>query len=122
MFVGTRSFLHAPKDRLSYIIYATPASNSTKISIGITSQYQEFQDVFEKKNVDTLPEHHPYDCSIDLQERTQLPFGPIYSLLQNKLLEFKEYIEKNLVENFIRHSKSPIRALILFVKKKDGSL
>ena len=85
-------------------------------------QYQEFQDVFEKKNVDTLPKHRSYDCSIDLQEGTQPPFGPIYSLSQNELIEFKEYIEENLAKNFIQHSKSPARAPILFVKKKDGSL
>ena len=32
------------------------------------------------------------------------------------------YIDENLAKNFIHHSKSPARAPILFVKKKDGSL
>jgi hypothetical protein len=33
-----------------------------------------------------------------------------------------EYIDENLTNGFIRHSKSLTSALILFVKKKDGSL
>ncbi len=34
----------------------------------------------------------------------------------------KKYIDKNLEKGFIQHSKSPANVLILFVKKKDGSL
>jgi len=52
----------------------------------------------------------------------QPPFGPIYSLSQNELAALRDYLDENLAKNFIRHSKSPARAPILFVKKKDGSL
>jgi hypothetical protein len=34
----------------------------------------------------------------------------------------KNYIEENLAKNFIRNSKSPASAPMLFVKKKDESL
>ena len=34
----------------------------------------------------------------------------------------RTYIEENLENGFIRHSKSPAGAPIFFVKKKDGSL
>ena len=37
-------------------------------------------------------------------------------------MTLKEYIDENLPKKFIRHSKSPAGASILFVKKKDGSL
>ncbi len=83
---------------------------------------QRLKDVFEKKNDDTLPKHQPYDCMIDLEEATQAPFGPIYNLLQDKLVAFHEYIDENFEKGFIQHSKSLVNALILFVKKKDGSL
>ena len=69
-----------------------------------------------------LPQHRPYNCGIDLQEGTQPPFGPIYSLSQNKLAALREYLDENLAKNIIRHLKSPAGAPILFVKKKDGSL
>jgi hypothetical protein len=39
------------------------------------SKYKDFQDMFDKKNVDHLPEHWPYDCSIDLQEGVNPPLA-----------------------------------------------
>ena len=39
-----------------------------------------------------------------------------------EVLILKEYIEENLAEGFIRHFSSPAGALLLFVKKSDGSL
>ena len=78
--------------------------------------------MFQKKNANILPEHRPYDCAIELEEGAQPPFGPIYNLSQTELAELRKYINENLAKNFIRHSKSPAGAPILFVKKKDGSL
>jgi len=69
-----------------------------------------------------LLQHQPFDCVIDLQEGAQPPFGPIYNLSLTKLVELRQYINKNLAKNFIRHSKSKAGPPILFVKKKDGSL
>lgn len=37
-------------------------------------------------------------------------------------MELWKYIDENLAKNFNRHSKSPTRAPILFLKKKDDSL
>jgi len=34
----------------------------------------------------------------------------------------KEFIDKNLTNGFIHSTSSPHEALVLFVKKKDGSL
>ena len=104
------------------MIYANSIIESNEKSSGLPDRYKEYQDVFEKKNADMLPQHQSYDCGIDLQEGTQPQFGPIYSLSQNKLVALREYLDENLVKNFIQHSKSPARAPILFVKKKDGSL
>jgi hypothetical protein len=53
-------------------------------------------------------------------EGTQPPFGPIYNLSQNELAMLCEYIDENLGNRFIRHSKSLVGALILIVKRKDG--
>ena len=82
----------------------------------------EFGDVFEKNNVDRLPEHRPYDCPIDLHEGVSPPFGPIYGLSEPELQALLTYLDENLEKGFIQPSKSPTRAPILFVKKKYGSL
>ncbi len=44
-------------------------------------QYQDYKDIFEKKNANALLEHRPYDYAIDLEEGMQPLFGPIYNLL-----------------------------------------
>ena len=51
----------------------------------LLSKYEDFWDVFEKKNVDRLPEHGPYNCLIDLQDDVSPPFGPIYGLSEPEL-------------------------------------
>ncbi len=72
----------------------------------IPSQYKEIKDVFEKKNVETLPKHYPYDCIINLEEGTQFPFELIYNLSQDELIVFCEYIDENLEKGLICHFKS----------------
>lgn len=122
LFIGARAFMKEAKHNTPLVIFATPTYQDATPTFGIPKQYEGFEDVFEKKNADMLPEHRPYDCAIDLHEGMQPPFGPIYNLSQTELAELRKYIDENLAKNFIRHSKSPAGAPILFVKKKDGSL
>jgi hypothetical protein len=67
-----------------------------------------------------LPKHRLYDCTIDLQDGAQPPFGPIYNLSQNELSALKDCIKENLAKNFkfIRHLKYFVGAPIFFEKKK----
>lgn len=122
LIVGARAFIRAAKVGTSFAIYATPIKEDCKSGVELPVQYEDFTDVFEKKKADVLPDHRPYDCAIDLQNGAQPPFGPIYNLSKNELDELRKYIDENLKKNFIRHSKSPAGAPILFVKKKDGTL
>jgi len=41
----------------AFLIYVLPSSNVKPHPLEIPSQYQEFKDVFKKKNVGTLPKH-----------------------------------------------------------------
>jgi hypothetical protein len=68
LFIGARAFIRAAKTCTPFAIYATPVSRKTTTSTNIPIQCKEFQDVFEKKNADILPEHRPYNCAIDLQK------------------------------------------------------
>ncbi|KAH7405600.1 hypothetical protein KP509_15G077200 [Ceratopteris richardii] len=122
-YVRAKAFIHAVRKEPTYMIYAIPAKESEKDDpVQLPNQYKGFEDVFEKKNADILPEHRPYDCPIDLQEGAQPPFGPIYILSPEELTELRKNIDENLAKGFIKHSKSQARAPILFVKKKDGTL
>jgi hypothetical protein len=59
--------------------------------------YKEYYDVFGKKNKNMFLQYRLYDCAIDLQENTQLPFGPQSILyLKTNLLPFKNTLMKIL--------------------------
>jgi hypothetical protein len=64
------------------------------------TKYQNYKNVFEKENVNILPQQWPYNCAIALQESMQPPFGPIYNLPQNELLNYKLI----LIEIFSKNS------------------
>jgi hypothetical protein len=74
LVVGARAFMRVAKKGTTFAIYATSIAESIKGPEALPTRYNEYQDVFEKKNVDLLPQHRPYNCAIDLQEGTQLSF------------------------------------------------
>ncbi len=89
----------------------------------VLSEYADFADVLSQKLTVKLPEHTGInDHAIELVDDWQPPYGPIYSLGPMELETLKAYIKNNLVNGFIRPSKSPAGAFILFDKKSDGSL
>ena len=86
-------------------------------------KYSDFADVFSEKSANVSPERTGVnEHAIKLEKSKQPPYGPIYSLRPVELETFKTYIETNLANGFIRASKSPAGALILFVRKPDGSI
>ena len=102
-------------------------ANSTKLAetsdlSNVPFEYHEFANVFSKTKAEVLSSHHPYDLKINLEEGAQPPVGSIYSLSTSEQKALKEFIEKNLNTGFIQPTLSLHSALVLFIKKKDGSL
>jgi len=102
-------------------------ANSAKLAktpdlSNILSKYHKFANIFSKTKAETLSPHHPYDLKINLEENAQPLVGPIYSLSASEQEALKEFIEENLNTGFIRPISSLYSALVLFIKKKDGSL
>ena len=87
----------------------------------VPSEYHKFTDVFSKTKAEVLTSHCSYDYQINLEEGAQPPVSPIYSLWASEQEALKEFIKKNLNTDFIQPT-SLHSALVLFVKKKDGSL
>ena len=46
----------------------------------------------------------------------------LYQLNQNELVELKRQLTKLFARGYVKPSKSPSRALVLFVSKKSGQL
>ena len=102
-------------------------TNSTKLAeapdlSNIPSKYHEFANIFSKTKAEVLAPRWPYDLKINLEEGTQLPVSPIYSLSAFEQKALKKFIEKDLNMGFIWPTLSLHSAPVLFIKKKDGSL
>jgi len=98
------------------------ASEYDSLRPQVPETYHKYLDVFSKKKAVTLPPRRPYDHSIDLEDGTSPPFGPIYSLSEVEQIALRTFLDENLANEFIRPSQSSAGAPILFIKKKDGSL
>ena len=83
-------------------------------------EYSNYSNVFSAKNVAKLPENTGMNKhAIELEKSKQFIFEFIYSLRLVELETLKTYIKINLANSFIRLSKFPARALILFDRKPN---
>lgn len=78
--------------------------------------------VFNAQLAGQTPLNTEYDHAIELEEGKTPPNLPIYNLSRRELEILREYLENALEKGWVRHSKSPAGAPILFVPKADGTL
>jgi len=86
-------------------------ANSTKLAetpdlSNVPSKYYEFTDIFSKTKARVLAPHYSYDFQINLEEGTQPPVCPIYSLSASKKKTLKEFIQVFLNTSFIQPTSS----------------
>ena len=81
----------------------------------------EFEDVFPEE-LPELPPQREIDFGIELIPGTQPISKAPYRMAPTELKELKLQLDELLQKGFIRPSVSPWGALVLFVKKKDGTL
>lgn len=85
-------------------------------------EYSNFLDVISLELVAELSKHIEInEYTINLINNKQSPYQLMYSLNSIWLETLKMYMELNLVYNYIKTSKSPIDAPILFVQKLQVS-
>ncbi|KAG8491253.1 hypothetical protein CXB51_014429 [Gossypium anomalum] len=82
---------------------------------------KEFQDVFQEE-LPGLPPNREVKFGIDLLPGTAPVSIAPYRMAPKELVELKAQIQELLDRGFIRPSVSPWGALVLFVKKKDGTM
>jgi len=98
------------------------APEDTKLVKLLPKKYWEYEDVFSGTLASIIATHSDFDHAIDLIPGKTAPHMPIYNLSQRELTLLKEYLNSALKKGWIRESKSPIGAPILFVPKSDGSI
>jgi hypothetical protein len=81
-----------------------------------------YADVFSKTAFDSLPERRKWDHTIELEREPSPGFRKIYPMTLTEQTEMDAFLEEALATGCIRQSKSPLGALVFFIKKKDGKL
>ena len=69
-----------------------------------------------------LPPRRDVDHRIELTQSTPPTLRSVYRMSPAELDELKKQLDELVASGFIRPSKSPFGAPVLFVKKKDGSM
>lgn len=111
------AFIKPPEDDSPMVASITTDLNSPEAHL-----LQEFTDVFPAELPEGLPPSRGVDHRIDLEPGHPPPFRAIYRLSYKELAELKKQLDELLKQGYIRPSKSPYGAPILFVTKKDGTL
>jgi hypothetical protein len=81
-----------------------------------------YADVFSETAFDSLPERHKWDHTIELECEPSPGFHKVYLLTLTEQTEMNTFLEEALATGRIRQSKSPLRAPVFFITRKDGKL
>jgi len=83
---------------------------------------EEYKDIFYNDLPPGLPPDRGFEFEIHLEPGAKPPSRPPFRLSFAEQEELKNQLETLKEKGFIRPSKSPFGAPVLFVKKKDGTL
>ena len=81
-----------------------------------------FRSVFTKEDFDILLEYRKWDHTIELIPRAKPKSSKVYPLSLLEQAKLDAFLKENFCTRRIRPLKSPIAALVFFIKKKDGLL
>jgi hypothetical protein len=88
----------------------------------VLTSLHTYVDVFSKTAFDSLPECCKWDHTIELEHEPSPRFRKVYPMTLTEQTEMDAFLEEALAIGCIGQSKSPLRALVFFIKKKDGKI
>ena len=92
------------------------------IPVEVHSLLQEFGDILPAKLPMELPPQRNIDHEIELFPGVKPPARAPYRMAPPELAELRKQLSELLEAGYIRPSKAPFGAPVLFQKKQDGSL
>ncbi|XP_012477626.2 uncharacterized protein LOC105793251 [Gossypium raimondii] len=104
----------------AYLIYISVSDSGDSLVMDINT-VKEFPDVFPK-TLPGLPPNREVELGIELFPSIALVSIAHYRMASKELMELKAEIQELLDHGFICPSVSPWGALVLFVKRNDGSM
>ncbi|MBE3102723.1 MAG: hypothetical protein IMZ40_00590, partial [Bacilli bacterium] len=109
------------KNHEVFLIHVSEVEDESKDNKRVNEFLDEFKDIFPEELTELPPRRdvdHAIDLIVDAAPIARAPYR--HSLTQN--VELENQLKDLLNKGYIRPSKSPWGAPVLFVKKKDGSL
>ena len=108
----------------SYLAIPLRSENqkNNEIPEPLTIVLRSYADVMPEKLPPTLPPEREIDHEIELIPGTKPPAKAPYRMAPPELAELRKQLDELLEAGFIRPSKAPFGAPVLFQKKQDGSL
>jgi hypothetical protein len=88
----------------------------------VPTSLHTYADVFSETTFDSLPERCKWDHTIELEHEPSPRFHKVYVMTLTEQTEMDAFLEEALATGRIRQSKSPLRAPVFFIKKKDRKL
>lgn len=89
----------------------------------VPEEYRAYSKVFSEQESERLPEHKPYDHTIDLKlDAPETIRSKVYPMPVNEQEELDKFLAEHLRKGYITPSKLPMASPVFFVKKKDGKL
>jgi hypothetical protein len=114
--------LRVSSAELSTALRGSSAHESIRLEQARNHVLKQFKSVFPDELPPGLPPEREVDHRIELVPGSTPPSRPTFRLSATELAELKKQLEELTNAGFIRPSKSPYGAPILFVKKKDGTM
>jgi hypothetical protein len=93
-----------------------------RIELTLLFKYKKYENIFSKEEYEIVSEKISVTHAIDLEEKVKPPHKSIYALSERELRILRDYLTEKKTIGWIRHSKLPVKILILFVSKPDDSL
>jgi hypothetical protein len=88
----------------------------------VPTSLHTYANVFSETAFNSLLEQHKWDHAIELERKPSPGFHKVYPMTLTEQMEMDVFLEEALATRRIRQSKSPLGALVSFIKKKDGKL
>ena len=89
----------------------------------VPEHYREYEKVFSEQESEWLPEHKPWDHTIELYPNMlETLRTKIYPMSPTEQEELNRFIDDKLRKGYIQPLKSPMASLVFFVKFRSGLL
>jgi hypothetical protein len=121
--VNPHHFVHASSTVSGHLVEVFAKNSKLKgFEDIVPTSLHTYADVFSKTAFDSLPERRKWDHAIELERKPSPGFRKVYPMTLTERTEMDAFLEEALATGRIRQSKSPLRAPVFFIKKKDRKL